>query len=301
METLIADDAKLETLGEGFVWSEGPVWVEGALLFTDVPSNTIHRWTETGGVETFLTPSGVDLGADPTEVDGGVNGMIRAAEPNAIVGADHKGRNVFRLDLATKARTVLAERYDGKRFNSPNDVALAADGAIYFTDPPYGLTRGDESPLKELPFNGVYRLAPDGAVTLLDDTLTRPNGIALSPDGGTLYVANSDPAAALWVAYDVIEGGGVANRRTLFDATEAVTEGVIGLPDGMTIAANGGIFATGPGGVYVFTPEGGLIGIIETPAATANVTFGGDDGRTLYIAVHDKLMRIPVAVRGAGF
>jgi gluconolactonase len=292
-DSLIARDATIELLAEGFTWTEGPVWVAdgGYLLFSDVPENRIYRWSEADGVSVFLDPSGYD-GPDPAAFrEPGANGLI-PGPGNSILLADHGNRAIARLDLATRQKTFLATHYRGKRFNSPNDLARARDGTIYFTDPPYGLAGLDASPLKELPFNGVYRIDPDGAVALLDDSISFPNGIILSPDERTLYVACSDPDRAIWMAYALDGRGDVAERRLFADVTASV-DAVRrpGLPDGMTIDAAGNLFATGPGGILVFTPDGTMVGQIGVGTAIANCTFG-EDGRTLFIAAHHRLARI---------
>lgn len=298
-DAVVAPDARIERLAEGFTWAEGPAWIAdgaGYLLFTDVPENRIHRWSQADGLSVFLEPSGYD-GA-PTDVlrEAGANGLY--AEPGGtLLLADSGNRAVVRLDLRTRARTVLARDFEGKRFNSPNDVVRRDDGAVFFTDPPYGLKGLDDSPVKELAFNGVYRLDTDGRVHLLDDQLTRPNGIALSPDQRTLYVANSDPERALWMAYTLDEAGAVTARRVFADVAALVADDAPGLPDGMTVAADGTVLATGPGGVFAFAPDGTRLGRIETGSAVANVTFG-DDGRTLYLASDSFIARVRLRIAG---
>ncbi|TDK33744.1 SMP-30/gluconolactonase/LRE family protein [Luteimonas terrae] len=300
-DAVVAPGTPIERLAEGFTWAEGPTWVvdedgRGYLLFTDVPENRIHRWSETAGVSVLLEPSGYD--GPPLDVlrEAGANGLH--TEPGGtVLLADSGSRTVARLDPRTKRKTVLAREFEGRRFNSPNDVVRSDDGAIFFTDPPYGLKDLDASPVKELPFNGVYRLDADGRVQLLDDALTRPNGIALSPDQRTLYVANSDPERALWMAYALDADGAVTSRRVFADVTALVGDDAPGLPDGMTVAADGTVFATGPGGVLVFAPDGTRLGRIETGSAVANVAFG-DDGRTLYLASDSVLARVRLQIAG---
>jgi len=295
---VVAADARIERLAEGFTWAEGPAWIAdgGYLLFTDVPENRIHRWSEADGLSVFLEPSGYD--GPPTEVlrEAGANGLFAEAAGTVLL-ADSGSRMVARLDPVTKRKTTLASMFEGKRFNSPNDVVRRGDGAIFFTDPPYGLKDLDASPVKELPFNGVYRIDTDGSVHLLDDSLTRPNGIALSPDGRTLYVANSDPDRAIWMAYALDAGGAVTARRVFADAGDLVGDDAPGLPDGMTVASDGTVLATGPGGVLVFAPDGTRLGRIETGSAVANVSFG-DDGRTLYLASDSFIARVRLKIAG---
>ncbi|TDK28702.1 SMP-30/gluconolactonase/LRE family protein [Luteimonas aestuarii] len=302
----VPGDARIERLTdpqtEGFTWSEGPAWVRdgdgGYLLFTDVPGNTMHRWSDAEGLSVFLQPSGYGGPDDGTLREAGANGLF--AEPGGtVLLADSGSRLVARFDPATKAKTPLATHFDGKRFNSPNDVVLRSDGAVFFTDPPYGLKDGNDSPAKELAFNGVYRIDADGSVHLLDDSLTYPNGIALSPDERTLYVAVSDPEQPVWMAYALDDAGDVSGRRVFADASDLMGEGVHGLPDGLVVATDGTLFATGPGGVLVIAADGTRLGRIETGSAIANCTFG-DDGRTLYMTSNDFLARVRTHATGLG-
>ncbi|KLJ00374.1 SMP-30/gluconolactonase/LRE family protein [Luteimonas sp. FCS-9] len=300
-DAVVAPDARIERLADGFTWSEGPAWIaDGAyLLFTDVPENRMHRWSEADGVSVFLDPSGYD-GPDTDALrEAGANGLL--AEPGGtLLLADSGSRLVARLDLATRRKTTLVDRFDGKRLNSPNDLARRSDGSVFFTDPPYGLSGMNDSPAKELDFNGVYRIAPDGGLHLLDATVPFPNGIALSPDERTLYVASSDPEAPVWYAYALDADGAVSGRRVFADASDLMADDAPGLPDGMTVAADGTVFATGPGGVLVFAPDGTRLGRIETGGAISNCTFG-DDGRTLYMTADGVLARVRVQTPGLGF
>lgn len=300
-DALVDPAAPIEKLGEGYRWSEGPAWVRrgGYLLFSDVPANRMYRWSEADGVSVFLEPSGLEGRVPATLREAGSNGLI-PGPGNTILMADSGSRAIARLDLATRRKTFLATTYRGRRFNSPNDLVLARSGAIYFTDPPYGLAGLDESPLKEQPVNGVYRLDPDGTVTLIDGGLSFPNGIALSPDGRTLYVANSDPRRAIWMAYRLDARGDVASRRLLADVTAEVGGERPGLPDGMAIDARGNLFATAPGGILVMAPDGTRLGRIATGQPIANCTFGGD-GRTLYLASNDMIARVRTRTRGLGY
>lgn len=299
LRQLVPAPGAQEVLAEGFTWSEGPVWrpAEGDLLFSDVPENTVYRWAEGDGLSVFLRPASRAFDTDrPGQT--GSNGLILDADGRLLL-AEHGTRAVMRLGDRF-VRDTVAAFYEGRRFNSPNDLVLHPSGALYVTDPPYGLEGQDDSPHKELDVNGVYRIDPDGAVTLLVGDLTRPNGVVLSPDGRTLTVANSDPARAVWMQYPVNDDGSVGEGRLLFDATEWVAEGRPGLPDGMAVDAEGRIFATGPGGVLVFDPDGAYLGTIETEKATANVTFGGPDGRTLFLTSTDRLLRLATTTRGLG-
>ncbi len=301
LDRLVPADSPIEKLAEGFTWSEGPVWIEEGryLLFSDVPANKMYRWSERDGVSVFLDPSGYDGPATAGFREPGSNGLIRGPK-GTILMADHGNRAVARLDLATKRKTFLATQYRGKRFNSPNDLVLASNGAIFFTDPPYGLTGLNRSPLKEIPFNGIYRLDPDGTVSLIDDSMTFPNGIILSPDERTLYVANSDPERPIWMAYSLEADGRVTSKRVFADASADVRAGLPGLPDGMAIDREGDLFATGPGGVHVFAPDGRRLGRIDTGTAVANGAFG-EDGRTLFLASNNMLARVRTRTIGLGY
>jgi gluconolactonase len=294
IDSLIPSDAVIEILAEGFDWAEGPVWIGGGeyLLFSDVPANRIYRWKEGEGHQVWLEPSGYTgdaaRGGEP-----GSNGLLLDSEGRLVL-CQHGDRRVARLDAPLTAPepifTTLAERYEGKRFSSPNDAVFDSRGALFFTDPPYGLPEGPGDPAQEMPFNGVYRLGVDGVVTLLTDDLSRPNGIALSPDEQTLYVANSDPERAIWMAYDLLPSGRIENGRVFFDATELMADRP-GLPDGLKVDEAGNLFATGPGGVLVFSPDGRHLGTIQTTQATANTAFDRE-GTTLYMTADSYLLRI---------
>lgn len=298
---VVAADARIEKIAEGFTWSEGPAWVGAGnyLLFTDVPENTLYRWSERDGLSVFLKPSGYD-GPDTGMLrEAGANGLFAEASGTVLL-ADSGSRLVARLDPRTKQKATLAANFKGKRFNSPNDVVRRSDGAVFFTDPPYGLKGLDGSPAKELGFNGVYRIDTDGTVHLLDDGLSFPNGIALSPDGRTLYVSNSDPKRPVWMAYSLDAQGDVLKKRVFSDASGLLGEGVPGLPDGMAVSSDGKLFATGPGGVLVFDADGKRLGRIETGVAISNCAFG-DDGRTLYMSSHSFVARVRVKSLGLDF
>ncbi|WP_462253189.1 SMP-30/gluconolactonase/LRE family protein [Ekhidna sp.] len=291
---IVSQDAKVEILAEGFLWSEGPVWVEelNSLLYSDVPANTVYKWNESDGNQVYLKPSG-HTGIEPSSTTGGANGLALDLNGDLLL-CQHGDRRLARikkeqLSIENPEFISVINRFEDKRFNSPNDLAVASNGDIYFTDPPYGLQKQDDDSLKELTYNGVYKLAIDGTLTLLTDDLTRPNGIALSPDEQTLYVANSDSERAIWMAYDLSESG-VENGRVFFDATDKVAT-LEGLPDGLKVNKDGIIFATGPGGVYVFDPSGKHLGTILTELASANCALS-DDEKTLYMTTHKYLTRI---------
>lgn len=234
----------------------------------------------------------------PTRADSGSRAPTASSPgpPGPILMCDHGNRAVARLDLAAREKTFLATHFGARRFNSPNDLVRASDGSIYFTDPPYGLEGRNASPLKELAWNGVYRLDPDGVVTLLTKKLSYPNGIILSPDGRTLYVAVSDPDHAVVMAFP-LEEGRIGGGRAFADMTELVGPESPGLPDGMAIDEAGNLFATGPGGVHVLTPEGERLGLIATGTKIANCAFG-EDGRALFLASHHMLARVRTRTQG---
>lgn len=298
---VVAGDARIEKLSEGFTWSEGPAWVRngGYLLFTDVPENKLYRWSEDAGLSVLLSPSGYSGPEQATLREAGANGLY--AEPGGtVLLADSGTRIVARLDPATRKKTPLATQFEGHRFNSPNDLVRRSDGVVFFTDPPYGLKGMNDSPVKQLRYNGVYRLDTDGSVHLLDDSLSLPNGIALSPDARTLYVANSDPERPIWMAYTLDAAGAVTGKRVFADASDLVAKDAPGLPDGMAVSADGHLFATGPGGVIVFAPDGRRLGRIETGEPISNCTFG-NDGHTLYMTSHAMLARVRVKALGLEF
>jgi gluconolactonase len=304
LDALIPHDAKVERIANGFTWSEGPVWVrEGSyLLFSDVPENRMYRWREGEGASLFLQPSGF-AGPDLSPFrEAGSNGL-EAGPPgsNTILVADSGSRAVARLDLATKRKQFLADHYGGKRFNSPNDLVRGPDGSIWFTDPPYGLKDLDASPVKEQKVNGVYRLTRAGTVTLVEGGLTFPNGIALSPDARTLYVSNSDPKHAVIMAYKLGPDGVVVSRRLFKDMSALAAKGLPGLPDGMSVDARGNLWASGPGGLYVFTPDGRELGRLDAGTAISNCAFGGPDGKMLFMTAGHEILRLRTNVKGLVF
>jgi gluconolactonase len=295
LDALIPPGATIELLASGFAWAEGPVWVRrgGYLLFSDIPRNVVFRWQEGVGTREFLIPSGY-TGETPREGEPGSNGLTLDAQGRLVL-CQHGDRQIARLEKDHKL-TVLARYYNYLRFNSPNDLVYKSNGDLYFTDPPYGLVKQNADPAKELFFSGVYRLRKNGQVDLLIDKLTFPNGIAFSPDERTLYVAVSDPKQAVWMAYDVLADGTVSNGRVFLDVT-SMTVSRKGLPDGLKVDKAGNLFATGPGGVLVISPEGRHLGTIATGEPTANCAWGGD-GSVLYITANDKLCRLKTRTTG---
>ncbi len=296
-DALISADAKMEKLAEGFKWAEGPVWFEGGVVFSDVRDNTAYRWKEgMTAAEVFLKPSGL-MSPAPGFREEGSNGLALDTKGNLLL-CQHGERRIARYEKGKF--TAIATGFEGKRFNTPNDLAVRRSGEIYFTDPPFGLDKINESPLKEIPFNGVYRVAVDGKVTLLTKDVNFPNGIAFSPDEKVLYVAVSDGKAPRIMAYDVQPDGGITRERLFFDALPLKNAGVKGTCDGLKIDRAGNLWATGPGGVLVITPTGKHIGTLATGVPTANCCWG-DDGSTLYITANNMLLRIKTKTKGAGW
>jgi len=302
LDDIVSRDAVVEQLGWGYQWSEGPVWDKksGTLLFSDPKANTMYQWTPGAAVTTFLQPSGYAGAPDPTLREPGSNGLAIDAS-GALVLCDSGSRAIVRVDLATKKRTVLADHFEGKRFNSPNDLCIAQSGTIYFTDPPFGLAELENSTVKELSVCGVYRLTPDGVVTLVDRTLSRPNGIALSPDEGTLYVTNSDAAQPILKAYQLGPDGLPQVSFTMFDMKPLITPDATGNPDGLKLDQDGNIFVSGPGGILILSKDGQLLGLINvTGRKTSNCAFG-EDGSTLFITASDIVTRVRLKTKAANW
>jgi gluconolactonase len=300
-DKLIAPDAVMEKITDGHDWTEGPVWVPGKpgfLLFSDIPRNSIYKWQD-GEESLFLKLAGYT--GDRTDLkEPGTNGLILGRDGKLYL-CEHGDRRVTRLDLETKEKTELAHRYMDKRLNSPNDGVFHSSGDLYFTDPPYGRMVKDKPgfPDRDLEFCGVYRLSRDGKLTLLTQEMTKPNGITLSPDEKTLYVANSDPALPIWKKFPVKEDGTLGEGTVFHDASKRVGK-YIGNPDGMKVDRDGNVWATGPGGVLVFDPDGTLLGVLNTGVKTSNCNWG-DDGTVLYITADKAVCRIKTRTKGKGF
>jgi len=292
LDAVIAPGTEAERLASGFAWLEGPVWEprSRSLFFSDVVANTVYRWREGEGAKPYLGRSGY-AGAGPfAGREPGSNGLA-LDRAGRLVLCEHGERRVTRLE-ADGSRTVLAERYRGKRLNSPNDVSLAPNGDLYFTDPPFGLPGSFDDPGKELPFQGVYRLrAGSSTLELLTDRVRAPNGVALSPRGDVLYVSNADRSNPVWLAFPVAEDGRLGAARVIFDATPWVEQGVAGAPDGLEVDAAGRIFAAAPGGVHVLDPGGSRLGTLWTGVATGNVHVARG---VLFVTASDSLYRIPL-------
>lgn len=290
-ETYIAADSKIEVLASGFTWTEGPVWVgdeaSGHLLFTDIPRNSIFRWTPARGIELFMNPSGY-TGVTFYGLEPGANGLAIDGQ-GRLVMCEHGDRRVSVLTPGG-GKMTLVDSFEGKRLNSPNDLCFDSAGSIFFTDPPYGLPQRADDPRRELDFCGVYRLDPDRKLTLLTKQLARPNGIGLSPDQKTLYVAQSDPDLPIWVSFPIKDDKSLGEMKTLHNAKAAMAE-FPGLPDGLAVAKDGTIFGSGPGGIYVLKPDGKLIGRIITGQRTSNCCIS-PGGQWLYMTVDSQLCRI---------
>ena len=268
---------------------------ENYLLFSDIPANAIIKWKAGDGMKQYLKPSGYTGSAPFEGREPGSNGLTYDAAGRLVL-CEHGDRRVARLEK-DGSKTTLADRYDGHRLNSPNDLAFKSNGDLYFTDPAYGLPKTFDDPRRELPFCGVYRLSKDGKVTLLTKALQAPNGIAFSPDEKRLYV--SDSAQGLWMVYEVEPDGTLDGGRVFFDA-KPWTKTRKGAPDGLKVDRQGNLFASGPEGVYVFAADGTHLGTIETGVPTANCAWG-DDGSTLYITANTAVYRIRLTTRGTGF
>jgi gluconolactonase len=285
LRELVAEDAEVERLATGFTFTEGPIWnAEGQyLLFSDMPGNVRRRWSEEDGVEEVMKPSNK------------CNGMTYDTHGNLLV-CEHVTSSLVR-EHPDGTRETIASHYRGKELNSPNDVIVKSDGSIYFSDPSYGRMPGfGEEREKQLDFQGVYRIAPDGGEPqLLVDDFEQPNGLCFSPDESLLYI-NDTPRAHIRV-FDVQEDGTIANGRMFF---EGIGSGVIeeGIPDGMKCDERGNIWVTGPGGIWVISPDGEHLGVIEVPENTGNLTWGGRDWKQLYIPSSTSLYRIETKVAG---
>lgn len=306
-DRIIPRGATLERIATGFTWVEGPVWVNGSLFFAEIPSNSIRRWTPGHGVSIFLQPSGYKGSAPYGGREPGSNGMTLDALGRLTV-AGHAQRDVYRFEaLNPEGRvTILADRYQSLRLNSPNDLVYRSDGSLYFTDPPYGLRRqNDSDPDKDLKVNGVYRIPhalthkagapPDrDQLQLLISDLPRPNGIAFSPGEKYLYVDSTEPKK-IWMRYRVLPDGTLADPKLLYDAT---SDPGLGGPDGMKVDVDGNIYSAGPGGVVILSPEGEHLATILIPERVSNCAWGGADRKTLYITASSSVYRVKLLIAG---
>ena len=303
LNQLIEKDSKIEVLCGGFEWSEGPVWINepknkygGYILFSDIPNNVVMKWQEGTGASVYMNPAGytgvADYGREP-----GSNGLALDSQGRLIL-CEHGDR---RISVVTKGggKITLADRWQGKRLNSPNDLAIRKNGDIYFTDPIYGLPQRANDPMREIDFCGVYRLEGDGTVTVQYKDMSRPNGIGFSPDHNILYVANSDGRDPVWRAFPVKKDGNLGKPKVFFDSSKDDRVPRSG-GDGLKVDYKGNVFATGAGGVLILSPEGELLGRLVTGESIANVAWG-NDGSVLYLTSDMYLCRINTKTRGAGF
>jgi gluconolactonase len=292
-DAILPPDAAVERIASGFLFTEGPLWLrEGALLFSDIPANTIYRWHPNGGVSVFRRPSGFDGTGASDGAFIGSNGLTLDAAGRLVV-CEHGNRRVTRVE-ADGSLTVLASHWNGRRLNSPNDVVFHSSGGMYFTDPPYGLPGEDSDPQKELDFNGVYRFH-EGELQLLHRNMSRPNGLAFSPDERFLYVANSDPERKIWNRFPVREDGTLGDPEVFAGLTASTKAG---LPDGMKMDTAGNLYCTGPGGTHILDAQGNRLGVIVTPEIPANLNWGEADGRTLYLTARTSVYRIRLNATG---
>lgn len=292
IDALVPQGAKLERVATGFIFTEGPLWRPGrGLWFSDLVGNVVRQWSPDGKVIQILHLSGF-----PASMYGGrgligPNAMV-ADKDGAILLCEHANRRIVRITKDMLISAVV-DNYQGKRLNSPNDLVYKSDGSLYFTDPPYALPQEDSDPSKELPFNGVFRLSK-GKLQLLIKDLTRPNGIAFSPDEKTMWVSNSDPKHKVWMKYDVAPDGTVRNGRIVADATNDKGSGN---PDGLKMDSQGNVFGAGPGGLWIFSAAGKHLGTIKLPEIVSNCTWG-PDGKTLYITARTSIYRIQLSTTG---
>lgn len=294
LNDIISPTASAEVIAEGFEWSEGPLWIDkhNMLLFSDVPTNTVYKWTEEKGKEIYLKPSGFSGTASESK-EPGSNGLVLDPGGNLVL-CQHGNRQMARMDAPLdkpEAKYItLADKYNGKRFSSPNDAVYNSGGELFFTDPPYGLpAQNDSDPAKEIPFNGVYKVKKNGEVILLTDSITRPNGIAFLPGEKKLIVACSDPDKPNWYVFDI--HGDSATNGKIFYSSAGYDKSLKGLPDGFKVDKNGNVFATGPGGVWIFNSEGKPLGKIKLDESSSNVALSPDE-KTIYITNDMYVLRL---------
>ncbi len=294
LDALIPPSAKLEKIAGGFKFTEGPLWrPDSVLWFSDVVGNVVRQWSPDGNVTEILRPGGADNpGYAPAGSFIGPNGMVTGKD-RVVLLCQHGNRRIVQIS-PDRHVTTLVDKWEGKKFNSPNDLVYASDGALYITDPPYGLVKQDDDPTKEIKFNGVFRFAKGKVQPVIKD-LTRPNGIAFSPDQKYLYISNSDEKNKIWMRYDVQPDGTVKNGHVFFNVT---SEKEPGLPDGMKVDSQGNLYCSGPAGIWIFSPEGKHLGTIKPGETPANCNWGDADRKTLYITAETSVYRIKLAVEG---
>jgi gluconolactonase len=294
LDSIISSTANAEIIAESFAWSEGPLWIDSKkmLLFSDIPNNTVYKWTEENGKEVYLKPSGY-TGSTPRGGEVGSNALVLSKDGKLIL-CQHGNRQMAMMDAdidnPKPVYKTIAGTYQSKKFNSPNDAVYRSDGSLFFTDPPYGLEKNMDDPLKEIPFQGVYKVDASGNVKLLTDSISRPNGIAFMPGEKTLLIANSDSTKPVWYEFDIDANDSLINQRIFYDASvDAKKEQ--GLPDGMKIDKNGNVFATGPGGVWIFNKEGKILGKIKIPVRCSNIALTPDE-KTLFITADMYVLKL---------
>jgi gluconolactonase len=293
LNSIIKKDAKVEIVAEGFQFTEGPAWFDKQkmVLFSDVPANTIYKWTEAKGKEVYLKPSGYT----DTAKRGGFMGSnaLGLSKDGKLLVCQHGDRRIAIMDApinAPKSKFItFAGLYNGKRINSPNDFILASNGDLYFTDPSYGFERGARDPKKELPFQGVYKRDKAGNVTLLIDSIEQPNGIGIFPGGKKMIISNSDDRKKRWYIYDIASNGSLTNGKLFYDVSN---EKGMGGCDGLKVDKAGNVFAAGPGGIWIFTKEGKLIGKIKMNGVTAANCVLTPDNKTIFITATNYLLRV---------
>jgi gluconolactonase len=296
LDALIPRDARVEVAADGIEWAEGPLWDgrHSTLLFSDVPRNAVYRWQPAIGVTAFIERSGYTGDAPFTGREPGSNGLTFDTA-GRLVMCQHGNRQIARRESDGRI-TVLADRYEGRQLNSPNDLVFRSNGDLYFTDPPFGLAKSFADPARELSFQGVFRLTPGGRLTALVTDLDAPNGIGFSPDEKTLYVSNAFNKRPIWMAYPVRADGTLGPGRQFAEARAYVNDGE-GVPDGLKVDQRGNVFAAGPGGIHVYAPDGARLGRIVTGVPTGNLAWG-EDGSVLYIAANHRILRLRTGTRG---
>jgi gluconolactonase len=290
LDAVLAPGAQIEVFARDIEWAEGPLWSASleALLFSDVPRNAIYAVRPGSVPRLFLSRSGYTGTALFTGPEPGSNGLAFDAH-GRLAYCRHGNRDIARRE-DDGSTSILASHFEGRRLNSPNDLVYRSNGELYFTDPPFGLPGGQADPGKELPFQGVFRMTPDGALTAVITDLDAPNGIGFSPDERTLYVSNASNARPVWMAYTITPDGTLAGAREFANARDFVQPGE-GVPDGLKVDRLGNVWAAGPGGVHVFASDGTRLGRIVTGVKTGNLSFG-EDGATLFIAANHRILRL---------
>jgi gluconolactonase len=294
-DAIVGPNPKIFKVAEGFAFTEGPIWIPDGkfLLFSDPNSNVIYKYVPDGRLEVFRQPSGYSGPDIAAYGQPGSNGLTLDREGRLTID-QHGNHRVIRLEKDGR-ETVLADRYRGKRLNSPNDLVYRSDGTLYFTDPPFGLPKFFDDPRKELPFSGVYAVTPKGKLLLLTKELTGPNGLGFSPDEKFFYLGNWDEKKKVVMRYAVNPDGTLKDGKVFFDMTSAPGEDAI---DGIKVDQNGNLYVSGPGGLWVLSPEGKHLGTIIPPKHPHNFAWGDEDGKTLYLCARTGLYRIRLSVPG---